>query len=92
MCQDGDLRFWDAIVCADVRCKEECASWRSASSLRREKTEERVVLSVDVGVLFSPEYYMGGQTKKERQGENHTCSSSSSPLSFLIFWFLVSGP
>jgi hypothetical protein len=36
--QDGDLRFWDGIVCADVRCKEECASWRSASSFQREKT------------------------------------------------------
>jgi len=23
-CQDGYLGFWDAIACADVRCKEEC--------------------------------------------------------------------
>ena len=38
--QDDDLRFWDGIVCADVRCKEECASRRSASSSRGEDSGE----------------------------------------------------
>jgi hypothetical protein len=62
---------------------------------RGEKTQESVVLSVDVGVLFALEDYMRGQIKKERLGENHTCSSSISALSSLIssfFWFSVSEP
>ena len=41
-------------------------SVRSPSSARREKTQESIVLSVDVSVKFSPEDYTRGQTKKGR--------------------------
>jgi hypothetical protein len=42
------------------------------------------LLSVDVGVLFSLDDYMRGQTKKEIQGQDHTYSSSFT-LSFFCF-------
>jgi len=78
-----------------MRVAEECASLRLARLWWRKKTRESVVLRVDVGVLFLLVDYIRGQTKKERQGENHTCFFSSSALSFLILsflWFSVSEP
>jgi hypothetical protein len=90
-------RFVNVREKTDVRMCVAKRSVRPAGQRARrgEKTQESVVLSVDVGVLFALEDYMRGQTKKERLGENHTCSSSISALSSLIssfFWFSVSEP
>ena len=58
--------FWEAIVCADVRCREVWVSWRSVRSLRRGECGD-----LGVWMWMSRRVYVWLDTKKERKKQRN---------------------
>jgi hypothetical protein len=88
VCQDGYLVFLGCdSLCGCALQRGMCILEVSKFVMEREDSGQcsSGLLSVDVGVLFSFDDYMRGQTKKEIQGWEHTY-----PLSFTLSFFCCS--